>query len=144
MLAYALSGLQLLADPPVARYKLKLDGKEEECEGVTCIVANSGATWFPGISLAPSINVDDGLLDVIVIRKADLPSLVSLAASVVVGNENPQNLLHRQIKEGSIATDPVQTVQADGEIIGETPFTVKVVPQAIRVIVPPEPASTNG
>ncbi len=138
VLAYALAGLQLIADPPVSRYTLTLDGQVEECEGVTCIVANSGATWLSGISLAPTIDTCDGLLDVIVVRKADLPSLISLAASVVAGSENPQALLHWQVKRAAITADPTQKVQADGEMIGQTPIRVNVVPRALGVIVPPD------
>ena len=36
----------------------------------------------------------------------------------------------------TLATDPPQTVQVDGELFGNTPITAKVIPQAVRVIVP--------
>jgi diacylglycerol kinase (ATP) len=136
ILAYVLSGLQALADPPVARYHLSFDGQELDTEGLTCIVANSGTIAAAGILLAPTINVSDGLLDIVVVTKSDLPSLVGLLASVVGGNENTQALQHWQVSEVTIAADPPQSVQADGEIIGKTPITARVIPAAVRVIVP--------
>jgi diacylglycerol kinase family enzyme len=39
-------------------------------------------------------------------------------------------------REIRVETDPVQPVQLDGEAGGETPFTVTVVPRAIRILVP--------
>ncbi|MEJ2706564.1 MAG: diacylglycerol kinase family lipid kinase [Anaerolineales bacterium] len=141
-LAYAISGLQALSDPPIARYRLELDGEETLVEGLTCIVANSGNVGVPGMYLAPNIDVSDGLLDVIVVRSIDLPALASLLASVVGGLENPEKLAHWQAKEITLTSDPVQKVQVDGEILCETPFTVRVVPQAVKMIVP-SPAADN-
>jgi YegS/Rv2252/BmrU family lipid kinase len=136
VLAYAFSALQALADPVIARYHLYLDGLEVETAGLTCIIANSGATGAPGVSLAPMIDVSDGLLDVIVVRKADLPSLISLAARVVRGEESSQTLLHWQAREVTVVADPPQTVQVDGEILGKTPVMARVIPHAVKIIVP--------
>jgi YegS/Rv2252/BmrU family lipid kinase len=138
--AYALSALQTLADPPVARYSLNLDGQEVEQEGLACIVANSGTmgmNGMPSLALAPDIDVGDGLLDVVIVTRSDLPGIVSLIANVVSGGENSNILQRWQAREVTITADPPQTVQVDGEITGKTPVTARVLPQAVRVIVPP-------
>ena len=85
VLAYGLAALQALADPPLARYRLCLDGSEVACEGLACIVAISGNLGTQGIALSPKTDISDGLLDVFVVSKTDLPSLVSMAISVVSG-----------------------------------------------------------
>jgi YegS/Rv2252/BmrU family lipid kinase len=139
VLAYAISAFQALIEPQMARYQLSLDGEEVEVEGMTCIIANSGTMGSAMFSLAPNILVDDGLLDVVVVRKADLPSLVSLAASVVGGQENQSNLNHWQVRKVMVASDPPLNLQADGEIIGETPVTAEIIPSAVGVIVPVTP-----
>jgi YegS/Rv2252/BmrU family lipid kinase len=143
LLAYAISAFQALIDPQIARYHLTLDGMEVEMEGITCIVANSGVMGTERFSLAPNILVDDGLLDVVVVSKADLPSLVSLAASVVGGQENPAALKRWQVREVTIASEPPLNLQADGEILGQTPVTAKVLPQAVSLIVPAPAASVK-
>jgi YegS/Rv2252/BmrU family lipid kinase len=138
--AYAFSALQALADPPIARYRLTLDGQDVESEGLACIVANSGTmgiSGMPALSLAPDISVSDGLLDVVVVTRADLPSIVSLIANAVAGSGSPQTLQHWQAREIMIRTDPAQPVQVDGEILSKTPYVARVVPQAVQVIVPP-------
>ena len=136
VLAYGLSAVQALRDPPVSRYRITIDDREIETEGMTCIIANTGSFGKIGLSLAPTIDVSDGRLDVIVVRKADLPSLLSVTASLVAGSENAEPLQHWQGRTVSVVADPPQTVQVDGEVLGETPVSATILPAALRVIVP--------
>lgn len=135
-LAYALSALRAMRNPQIAHYHLTLDGQDVETEGVTCIIANSGNLGVPGLSLAPTIDVSDGLLDVVIIRKADIASILSVAASVVRLDETAEPLQHWQVQEVSVVAEPPQTVQGDGEVLGRTPVSVAILPQAVRVVVP--------
>jgi diacylglycerol kinase (ATP) len=136
MLAYLLSGLRGLRKATVTRYQLTLDGKQIESEGIMCLIANSGNIGPFGIKFAQTIDVSDGLLDVIVIRRGNLVTLLSVAISILTRREHVRPFLHWQAREITLATDPPQTVQVDGERFGKTPFTTSVIPQAARVIVP--------
>jgi diacylglycerol kinase (ATP) len=80
--------------------------------------------------------VSDGLLDVIVVRKGDLASILSLTADVLGGRENHDNLLHWQAQEVKIVADPPQPIQGDGELFELDPVEVKVLPQALQIVVP--------
>jgi diacylglycerol kinase family enzyme len=145
--AYALSALQALANPPSARYTLMLDGERVEGEGLACVVANSGAMGTKGIPtlyLAPKIDVGDGWLDILMITRADLPALLSLATSVVMGNENTVALQRWKARELTIVADPPQTVQVDGEILEQTPIRISLAPGAVRIIVPPDSATRQA
>jgi diacylglycerol kinase (ATP) len=142
--AYVISAVQALAEPDMVHYHLTIDGKEIHSEGLSCVVANSGSLGVAGLALSSGVNVSDGLLDIFIIRKADLVSLFSLAASVIGGNENSETMPHWTGKEIDIVADPVQEVQADGELIGESPVHIKVLPQALKVIVPSEVSSATG
>ncbi len=145
LLAYLLSGLQVLRDPPMAHYHLTLDDQAIESDGITCLIANSGNIGNLGVKLAPNIDVADGLLDVVVIRKGDLGALLSVAASVIAGNENAEPLQHWQAREITLKTDPPQTVQLDGDVMGNTPITTRVRPKAAHIIVPkPAPAAAGA
>ncbi len=135
-LAYFLSGLQALNNPQVARYLLTLDGKEIEVEGITCMVANSGNMGTPNLSMAQNIDISDGLLDVLVIRRGDLGALLSLAASVMTGNEPAEPFQHWQARDIRVVAAPIQSVQVDGEILTQTPVEIKVLPHVLKVIVP--------
>jgi diacylglycerol kinase (ATP) len=138
MLAYGLSALQTLADPPLARYWLRLDGADEEYEGLACVVANSGNMGAIDIVLSKKTDISDGLLDVFVVTETDLPTLVALTASVVSRRKNPPALKHWQVKEVTIESEPLQTVQLDGELTGQTPVTIRILPEAVQIIIPPE------
>ena len=135
-LAYALSGLQALRDPPMARYTLTIDGERHETEGMTCIVANTGSLGRTNLTLAPTISVSDGLLDVVVVRRGDLPSLLSVAARVLAGGRPAEPLQHWQARRVSIEVEPDQAVTVDGEMVELAPIEVEVVTGALQVIVP--------
>jgi YegS/Rv2252/BmrU family lipid kinase len=136
VLAYAFSALQAIADPPIARYRLTLDGKQVESQGLACIVANSGTMGAQGLLLVPDIDVSDGLLDVVVITRPDLPGLVALAASVVGGSETRPSLQHWQVREVTVEADPPQIIQVDGEILDLKSVTIRVLPRAVKIVVP--------
>jgi diacylglycerol kinase (ATP) len=135
-LAYAVAAMQALAAPTVAEYRLTIDGTVVECAAMTCIIANAGSFGALPLTIAPTIDIGDGLLDIVVVTRADLPSLVQVAASIVAGNEDAEPLQRWRAREVHVEADPPQSVQVDGELWGHTPFTARIVPQAIRVLVP--------
>lgn len=138
-LAYALSALQALRDPTPSRYHMVLDGEEIESEGISCLICNSGSLGRGGLGLSPHISVRDGQLDVLVLRKADLASILAVMKDVMVGNEPTwQNLQHWQASEVTVRAEPNQDVQLDGEVSGQTPLTARVLPGAVKILVPKE------
>lgn len=141
--AYVISTVQALAEPDIVRYRLKIDGETVETEGLSCVVANVGDLGVANLSLAPDVDMSDGLLDIFIIRKAGLVNLFSLAASVIGGNENQETMPHYKGREIEIVADPCQAVQADGELIGDSPVSVRILPKALKVIVPPVDKNGN-
>jgi YegS/Rv2252/BmrU family lipid kinase len=140
-LAYILSALQQLGKTQNAIYRFKLDHEEVEVEGIACMIANSGNIGLPGLKLSQSIDVGDGLLDVIVIRSVDVGMLLSLTANAI---GIVDNLPHWQAREIELISEPSQSIECDGEIIEDTPVTVSVVPHSLNVIVPKTAAQHAG
>jgi YegS/Rv2252/BmrU family lipid kinase len=141
--AYGLATLQALADPPHAVYHLELDGEQIEEEGITCLVINADNLNIPGLRSIPPYP-RNGLLDVVVARKADLASIIAVANAAASGNINVDKLMHWQARQVTVTTDPPQPIQYDGELLGDTPLTVRVVEKPVQVIVPPEKLPENG
>ncbi len=136
-LAYAFSALQALRDPPKALYQLTIDGKEVESEGVSCLICNSGSIGQGGLSLSPHISVRDGLLDVLVLRRSEITSILALMRNVMAGQEPMwRDLQHWQAREVTVVAEPNQDVQLDGEVLGQTPVSARVLPGVVKVIVP--------
>jgi len=100
------------------------------------MIANAATLGLPGLMLSPNVSICDGLLDVFVIRKADLGGLLALASRVVGRTEDTTTFPHWQGTEIRVVADPLMDVEGDGELIGHTPVTLKVKPGAIKVIVP--------
>lgn len=136
LLAYGIAGLRaLIAAKPVV-YNLKLNGAEIEAQGVACTVANSGHLGLPGLSLAPTISMEDGLIDVIVLRRADLTVLIDFLSDAARGGSGLGKLLHWQVEQVIIHATPSQSAQVDGDHLGMTPITVSSLPHSLRVVVP--------
>ena len=112
--------------------------------GLTCIITNVGNLGFTKISLDKHIDVSDGFLDVVVVRKANL-SLLKHIVVTLLKRERPDNtelVVHWQGKDISVSSTPKQTVQCDGEILEEMPLHIKIIPGAIKILVPKE--KSNG
>ncbi len=135
VLAYSIGALKALTQTQLAHYRLTLDGQSYETQGVTCLVDNAGNIGFAGLGLK-SILVDDGLLDVIVVRDARVKSFIAIGAGIGGAKLNPAYIQHWQAREISIEADPPQPVVIDGELAGQTPVSVRAVPGLLRVLTP--------
>ena len=136
--AYFLAALAALKITKKALYHLKIDKQEYKVKGLMCLIANAGNLRFSNISFDKHIDVSDGFLDVVVLQKANL-SLLKLIVVTFFKRERPDNLelvKHWQGKDISVSSSPKQTVQCDGEILQKIPLHIKIIPGAIRVLVP--------
>ena len=134
-LAYALTGLQTLAAPPMAAYSMTVDGEAIECEGLAAVIANSASSGLPGVRLAEDVDVADGLLDLIVVQNPDFLGWLGNAADVASGQQ-PRMLNRWRGTEIHVDAHPAQSVLSDGEDAGLTPVDVTVEPGVIGVLVP--------
>ncbi|MEJ2747582.1 MAG: diacylglycerol kinase family lipid kinase [Anaerolineae bacterium] len=134
--AYLLPVLRVITDPQVTRYSLTIDGTEVEEEGIVCIIVNA-----PGLGInlpfIKSINPEDGLLDIILVKTAAL----SAVPKVLEGKMPDELFCHWRGREIALHADTAQEVWADGEAVGKTPFTAVAAPKALRVVTPPKEES---
>ena len=146
--AYVFAGIKRLQESPVADYEVTLDGRETfRGKGVACIVANAGTVGLGRLTLAPSVDIDDGRLDVFFLKKANLEGIVQLAGKMMgldpresEGGGDPdldasQLVNHWRVEKVEIQSDPVLEIQVDGDVIAQTPQVVNVLPSALTVVV---------
>ncbi len=137
LFAYGLAGFQALLQSRPVHYTLNLDGQVTEVEGVLCSVANAGHLGITsGLSLTPTVDIADGLLDIIVMTRLDLENIVALLTNKIAEPNGLNTLFHWQVRQASILSDPPQDTQVDGDQLGTTPMLVRAVPQALQVVVP--------
>jgi YegS/Rv2252/BmrU family lipid kinase len=136
LLAYGIAGLQALAKTRPMNYLLNLDGESVEAKGLLCTVANAAHLGLPGLNLSPIVDISDGYLDVIVLRKIDIELLIALLNKTVSTWEGLGKLQHWRIRRVTIDVHPPQTVQVDGDNLGKTPINVVCIPGTLKVVVP--------
>ena len=89
-----------------------------------------------GMKMAPKSELDDGLLDVIVVKDASRLELFNLLPKVFDGTHiNHPRLEYFQVKKFGIESENNDPLNIDGEINGTTPFISNVVPSALEVFI---------
>ena len=103
------------------------------------LMATIGNTnWYGGgINITPAALMDDGILDICIVQKIHKLKLLLFFPSALKGNHArfSEVKLYRTKKISITSETPLQLL-GDGEILGETPVSLEVVPQALNVIAP--------
>ena len=135
-LVYAYGALRALAAWRPARFELRLDGAPLSSTGYSVAACNSPC-YGGGMRLAPGAELDDGLLDVVLIAAHSKRSFLATLPKVFTGAhvDYPAVRILRA-RELHVDADRPFAVYADGDPIGATPATIRVVPRALRVLVP--------
>ncbi|TDR22813.1 diacylglycerol/lipid kinase family protein [Marinicella litoralis] len=96
-------------------------------------VANSRYTGTSFL-IAPDAKIDDGLLDVIILKKISRIKILSLFPTIYSGKHiNYKEVECRKVKSITIRTTNPMALMPDGEFKGQTPVTITVVHQALTL-----------
>jgi len=134
--AYLWAGIREAWNTKASRFTFELDGRTEKTDAHTVLVGNMGSLSAMGLDLASDVTPHDGLLDLYVgIGETPLDFFTSVVA-FFSGSDDEKHMAHRETKKVHITADPPLRVQADGEIIGETPVQVEILPSALALVVP--------
>lgn len=133
-LAYYLGPLRAIATWRPVSYRITVDGETHEERGYTVVAANSGYYGY-GLHVAPDAAVDDGLLDVVIIRHAPRRLFFKVMRELPHGTHiaRPQIEVLRG-REIRVEADREIPVGGDGELLGTLPATIRVLPGALRVV----------
>ena len=114
------------------QYTLDLDGATRRLEAMMVSVGN-GPSFGGGLRITEGASLDDGLLDVVIIKPMSRLELVRTYPKLFKGTHttHPQYERHR-VRQVTVAC-PGITSYADGERFGPLPLTVECVPGALRV-----------
>jgi YegS/Rv2252/BmrU family lipid kinase len=89
-----------------------------------------------GMKMAPLAQLNDGLIDLIIARKASRLKLLMLFPKLFSGGHVGDPLVeYRQVKEFSIIPQEENLLNIDGELIGSTPIHVIVEQGLVNVLV---------
>lgn len=122
-------------------YILEIDGKVLERKALMINLANSNQFGY-GTVIAPHAKLDDGLLDIVIVKKfplAELPHTLQLAFTHRIDKSPYVETLTG--KEVRIRRDRGRYVNLDGEAVRtDSQVQVQIKPAALKVIVPEKTA----
>ena len=146
-------GYALSMAPTIFTFKpfaMKLSTRESEGgswsarrDGPTMVAAFANTPLYGGgMKVAPEAKMDDGLLDICVVKGIGPLKLFSVFPTVYAG----RHLKIREVEYFKASAVRVETEQpfdvyADGEFVCRTPIEVSVQRAALKVIVPADPTS---
>ncbi|MDD5748263.1 MAG: diacylglycerol kinase family lipid kinase [Actinomycetota bacterium] len=155
---YFLSLIETFARFKDKDVQLHVDDKVLRVLAASVVVAN-GQYFGGNMHIAPDASTDDGLFDIVVIGAGfgnpiiDLPSderapeysgLERAVARMKMAKNLPTIYTGTHIKDPSlmvmrgkkveIKSNERLVLQADGEVIGEGPLTVEIIPQAVEIV----------
>ena len=128
---------RLIGYQPV-RFTIVADGKRVRPRASQVLIANGGVLGAPPFRWGPNIRPDDGKIDVCIVGARTALDYMGLIWHTILGQQRRDRNVRYLTAERSIAisADQPLPIQADGEIIGDTPIQIEVVPDALKVIVP--------
>ena len=150
--AYVMSFLKRAFRHRPRRFEIEIDGSSFRAHAWEIVVANVGTMGSPPFTWGPRIDPADSMLDVCIYDVRGTADYVRLAWRLLLGRHHKDpNTRFLQVRDHvAIRSDRPVLIQADGELLGNTPVTVQVAPGAVRVVVrrevdppavwrPPEP-----
>lgn len=114
------------------RYQLDLDGVARRVDAMLVAVGN-GPSFGGGLRITEGAELDDGLLDVVIIRPMSKAGLVRTYPRLFNGTHvHHPAYEHHRVRRVTVAAPDIMSY-ADGERFGALPLTVEAVPAALEV-----------
>jgi len=136
--AYAPALMTALFAHKTTNVRLDVDGETFSVQASMIVVANA-PTYGMNIRMAPRASMSDGLLDVCIFER-DFPERLAMLTQVLkvltCKAESDRNISYFTAKRVRVEGDPPILAQIDGDLAGQTPMEVEVVPGALTLIVP--------
>jgi YegS/Rv2252/BmrU family lipid kinase len=133
---YVYGALAALARWRPASFEVEAAEERLSFAGWSVICANT-SVYGGGMFVAPDARLDDGLLDLVVIRKTGRLRFLASFPKVFRGEHvGLEHVVVRRAREIRVTASRPFTVFADGDPVAELPVVVRALPAAVRVLLP--------
>lgn len=89
-----------------------------------------------GLEPRPEGTITDGVLDLYALRAGPVFHLMRVMASLKIEGADTDRAFRLQGRQISIATSRPRRANIDGELVGQTPLDIVIMPEALPVVVP--------
>jgi len=139
-LSYVAPSLRTFRDYAFPALRVRTNGTAADparrpCFGVVVAKTRNYAGWF---RVARSVRPDDGALEAVAFSRGGRAALARYFASMALGRLSRASGVeyHERVLDIAIDSDERVPWQADGDYMGETPLSVRVLPGALPLVVP--------
>jgi YegS/Rv2252/BmrU family lipid kinase len=132
-LAYVVAGLKALREKkPVIQ--LHVNGTVTPGE---LILIGNGKLYGGSFEIFPAAKLNDGQLDICVLRQAHFPNLLRLAPRLLLRRHVPESMVKRfTAVTFELKSDQPAALELDGEWAGNLPATISLLPRKLRLAIP--------
>lgn len=137
VLAYVVAGATHVLRRRRFTTRVTVDGVTLTRQASAVLVANFGVLLSGLVALGDGIRHDDGKLDVCIFDPVSVIDASRIARKLMFRDfSTDPAMTYLQGRHVLVETDPALPAQADGELMGNTPFVATVEPLAARLLVP--------
>jgi diacylglycerol kinase (ATP) len=113
-------------------------GSRQSSEGLATLATFANTQYYGGgMRIAPRAKMNDGMLDVCLIREISKLKLLSLFPTVYLGRHlDLSESEYSRAQSVRLEAETPCDIYADGEYVCATPAEIRVVPNALQVIAP--------
>lgn len=139
-LAYYLKGIELLPQVRPTEVRMEYDGKLFEGEIMLFLITNTNTvSGFEKFS--PDSLLNDGMFELIIVKKTNLAKLVNIAQKASRGEHiNDPNVIYTQASRVKVFPKTKMQLNLDGEFGGMFPCELSNLYQHLHLLVPEETA----
>ncbi|HVP20922.1 MAG TPA: hypothetical protein VMS73_03575, partial [Anaerolineaceae bacterium] len=118
-------------------FHMVIDQKHRKIRAAEVMVVNSTLVGLGELPTRLNIHPGDGKIEVCVIKPRSIFGMLTVAWNILVRGKNrqPEFRGFQAASEIFIKTKKPLIVQADGEVVGQTPVEIRVIPHAVDLIV---------
>ncbi|HYL10476.1 MAG TPA: diacylglycerol kinase family protein [Candidatus Acidoferrales bacterium] len=135
---YVVSALWALASFEPLEVQADLDGGSQHVRSrvLFAAVANT-PSYGAGVRIAPDARVDDGLLNLVLVGALSVPQVLDLIPRILrTGDLRRPEIRRFTARRVRLQAARPAVFHGDGEILGDAPVEIEVLPAALRVLAP--------
>ena len=143
--AYLVNFTQQLLGMKLERFNIDFDNHQETLLASEIIITNGRYMGVEPLEWADDIAINDGKLDIMIIRATNIIDILNLVISVFSKKKRINTVIKSMAFTDycRIETPSPLVVQADGDLVGKTPIEICIKSKSLTIIVPNKESIKN-